>query len=190
LTLHRQQPPSAATSTNFKTASPRSRSARSVSPAPIPPLALPTPLYLTQSTLSQNSRKPHKAVISILHGITYGLALDISLATDIRLSAASTAFCIKEIDIGLAADIGTLSRLPKAVGSLSWVKDVCLTARVFGAEEALRVGLVSGVYGSKAEAVEKGVEIAKLIGGKSPVAVQGTKEIVNYSRDRGVEEGE
>ncbi|KAF2812442.1 delta-delta-dienoyl-CoA isomeras-like protein [Mytilinidion resinicola] len=130
-----------------------------------------------------------KPVIAVLHGISYGLALDLSLACDVRLAAASTAFSVKEVDIGLAADIGTLSRLPKAVGSASWVKDVCLSARVFGAEEALRVGLVSGVYKDKGAAVAAGAELAAAIASKSPVATAGTKELLNYSRDRTVEEG-
>jgi delta(3,5)-delta(2,4)-dienoyl-CoA isomerase len=130
------------------------------------------------------------AVISILHGFSYGLAIDISLATDIRLCASNTAFCVKEVDIGLAADIGTLSRLPKAVGSASWAKEVSLTARVFGPEEALKQGFVSGVYGSKKEALERGLSMAALMASKSPVAVQGTKELLNYSRDHSVADGE
>lgn len=130
-----------------------------------------------------------KPVIAVLHGIAYGLALDLSLACDIRVAAASTRFSVKEVDIGLAADIGTLSRLPRAVGSASWVKDVCLSARVFGAEEALRVGLVSAVYANKGEALAAGMKLAELIASKSPVATMGTKEILNYSRDRPVEDG-
>jgi delta(3,5)-delta(2,4)-dienoyl-CoA isomerase len=130
-----------------------------------------------------------KPIVAVLHGISYGLALDLSLACDIRLCAADTRFSVKEVDIGLAADIGTLSRLPKAVGNYSWVKDVCLSARIFGSGEAEKVGLVSGVYGDKAEVVSKGLKLASLIASKSPVAVQGTKEILNYSRDRSVEEG-
>jgi len=130
-----------------------------------------------------------KPVIAVLHGIAYGLALDLSLACDIRLAAATTNFSVKEVDIGVAADIGTLSRLPRAVGSASWTKDVCLSARVFGAEEALRVGLVSGVYPSKGETLAAGTKLAGLIASKSPVATMGTKEILNYSRDRPVEDG-
>ncbi|OCK77011.1 ClpP/crotonase [Lepidopterella palustris CBS 459.81] len=130
-----------------------------------------------------------KPVICVLHGIAYGLALDMSLACDIRICASNTQFSVKEVDIGLAADIGTLSRLPKAVGSMAWVKDVCLSARVFTAEEALRVGLVAHVYGSKAESVGEGLRLAGLIASKSPVATMGTKEILNFSRDRTVEDG-
>lgn len=90
---------------------------------------------------------------------------------------------VKEVDIGLAADIGTLSRLPKVVGSFSWVKDVCLSARIFGADEALRVGFVSHVEPTKDKAIERALGMAKLLAEKSPVAVQGTKELLNHARD-------
>jgi delta(3,5)-delta(2,4)-dienoyl-CoA isomerase len=126
----------------------------------------------------------------VLHGIAYGLAIDISVACDIRLATSDTRFSVKEVDIGIAADIGTLSRLPKVVGSFSWVKDVALTARVFGAEEAQRVGYVSTIVdGSREEGVKAGLKICKTITEKSPVAVWGTKELLNYSRERPVEEG-
>jgi len=130
-----------------------------------------------------------KPVIVAIHGICYGLGIDISLACDIRLAATGTRFSVKEVDIGIAADIGTLTRLPRSGVSMSWVKDVCLTAREFGAEEALGVGLVSGVYGSKDETVGKAVEKAVLLAEKSPVAVLGTKEILNYSRDHSIADG-
>jgi delta(3,5)-delta(2,4)-dienoyl-CoA isomerase len=130
-----------------------------------------------------------KPVIVAMHGISYGLAIDMSVAADIRLCAKNTAFSVKEVDIGLAADIGTLTRLPKVVGNYGWVKEVALTARVFGAEEALKVGFVSGVYDTKKETVEKAIELAGLMAQKSPVAVQGTKELLNYSRDHSVKDG-
>lgn len=133
--------------------------------------------------------KCEKPVICVLHGIAYGLALDLSLACDVRISTQDTRFAVKEVDIGIAADIGTLSRLPHAVGNASWVKDVALSARIFGSDEALRVGLVSGVYKDKSEAVAEGLKLATLIASKSPVAVLGTKELLNYSKDRTVEEG-
>ncbi len=112
-----------------------------------------------------------------------------STATDIRICAADTRFSVKEVDIGLAADVGTLTRLPKVVGNYSWVKDVCLTARVFGADEALRVGFVSGVYPSKSDGMKAALQLAGLIVSKSPVATMGTKELLNWSRDRPVEDG-
>lgn len=130
------------------------------------------------------------AVIAVLHGVSFGLALDMVLCADIRFCAASTRFAVKEIDIGLAADIGTLTRLPKANVPMSFIKDVALTARVFDAKEALTAGLVSAVYETKAEALVSAVNKAELIAGKSPVAVMGTKEVINYSRDHSVQDGE
>jgi delta(3,5)-delta(2,4)-dienoyl-CoA isomerase len=130
-----------------------------------------------------------KPVIVAMHGFALGLAIDLSTACDVRVCAADSKFAVKEVDIGLAADIGTLSRLPKVVGNFGWVKEVALTARVFGAEEALRVGFVSGVYESKTAAVAAAVELGVLMASKSPVAVQGTKEILNWSRDHSVQDG-
>jgi len=72
---------------------------------------------------------------------------------------------------------------------LSWVKSVCYTARTFGAEEALHVGFVSEVAETKAAGVQKALSMAKLIGEKSPIAVQGTKNIIDYSRDHKIDEG-
>ena len=99
--------------------------------------------------------------------------------------------CVKEVDIGIAADIGSLARLPKIVGSASWVRDVCLSARIFGADEAARVGFVSApVFRTKEDMVQAAVKMAALIAGKSPVAVVGTKELLKHARDHGVEESE
>ena len=129
------------------------------------------------------------AVIALLHGFALGLAIDISSACDIRICAASARFSVKEVDIGLAADIGTLSRLPKVVGSMSWIKEVCLSARIWDAQEALKQGFVSEVLPSKEQLMRRGVEIATLIASKSPVAVLGTKKLLDWSRDHSVEDG-
>ncbi|KAI9036928.1 enoyl-CoA hydratase/isomerase family protein [Aspergillus affinis] len=130
-----------------------------------------------------------KPVISAMHGFALGLAIDLSTATDVRICARNTKFAVKEVDIGIAADIGTLSRLPKVVGNNGWVKEVALTARVFGAEEAQKVGFVNSVYENKQKTVEAGLALARLMAEKSPIAVQGTKEILNWSRDHSVQDG-
>lgn len=144
-----------------------------------------------KKTKAKSQTPPQKtAVIAVLHGISYGLALDISLACDMRLCSRETRFAVKEVDIGLAADIGTLTRLPHANLPASFVKDVALTAREFLAPEALAVGLVSAVHGSKELALGAAVDKAALIACKSPVAVVGTKEVLNFSREHGVADGE
>ncbi|KAM5347389.1 hypothetical protein ACJ41O_010394 [Fusarium nematophilum] len=132
-------------------------------------------------------------VICVVHGVAIGLAIDISSGADIRICTRDTRFSVKEMDIGLAADIGTLARLPKMgqeakkiVGSMSWVKEVCLSARDFSGEEARAVGFVSQVLPDKAAAVAAGLELAAFLAAKSPVVVQGTKELLNHARDHAV----
>ncbi|KAF2806813.1 delta-delta-dienoyl-CoA isomerase [Mytilinidion resinicola] len=121
--------------------------------------------------------KCEKPVIIIMHGITIGLGIDLASCCDIRICTEDVMFAVKEVDIGLAADVGTLTRLPKIVGNYGWVKEVCLTARYFGAQEAMQVGFVGRL------------KVAELLASKSPVAVQSTKELLNFSRDHTIEDG-
>lgn len=130
-----------------------------------------------------------KPVIGLFHGISYGAAVDIATAADIRYCSQGVRFSVKEVDVGLAADVGTLSRLPKVGVSYSWAKEMVYTAREFGAEEAGKVGFVSRVLGSKEELEREGLELAKVIAKKSPVAVQSSKAIWDFSRDRTVADG-
>lgn len=142
-----------------------------------------------QDTLTAVARC-EKPTIALLHGYAYGLGIDLSSACDIRICSEKTTMCVKEVDIGLAADVGTLSRLPKVTGGVtSWVKEVCLSARPFGAEEALRNNFVSKVVrGGKSEVVAEGLKLAESIASKSPVAVQGTKNILDASWGRTIED--
>lgn len=124
-----------------------------------------------------------------MHGYSYGLAIDLSSACDIRLATKDVKFSVKEVDIGLAADVGTLSRFPKVIGGLtSWVKEVALSARPFGAEEAEKNGFISRSCANKAELIQEGVKLASYIASKSPVAVQGTKNILDAAWGRTVED--
>jgi delta(3,5)-delta(2,4)-dienoyl-CoA isomerase len=115
--------------------------------------------------------------------------IDLVSACDIRYTTKEAFFQIKEVDIGLAADVGTLQRMPKVVGNESLMRELAYTARKFTADEANRLGFVSEVYADKDELVEKAVETAALIASKSPVAIFGTKRNLNFSRDHTVQDG-
>ena len=59
-----------------------------------------------------------------------------AVACDVRYCSADARFCVKEVDLAITADIGTLQRLPTLVGH-GVATEMALTARVVGAEEAL-----------------------------------------------------
>ncbi|KAJ2703879.1 hypothetical protein FB645_003756 [Coemansia sp. IMI 203386] len=130
-----------------------------------------------------------KPVIAVVHGGCLGIGIDVISACDIRVASQDAYFTVKEVDIGMAADIGTLQRLPKIVGNDSWVREVCYTARKVTAQEAQTVGLVGSVHATKDQALEAALDTASVIASKSPVAVVSTKHLLNYSRDHTVQEG-
>jgi delta(3,5)-delta(2,4)-dienoyl-CoA isomerase len=114
--------------------------------------------------------------------------MDIITACDIRFCSKDAVFSVKEVDVGLAADVGTLQRLPKIVGNQSWVREVCYTARNFNASEAEVFGLVSKVYGDRRSLLDGALELAAVIAEKAPLATLGTKHILNHARDHTVQE--
>ncbi|CZT25464.1 related to enoyl-CoA hydratase/isomerase family protein [Ramularia collo-cygni] len=130
-----------------------------------------------------------KPVICLAHGVTYGAAIDLAVAADVRYCTKNARWSVKEVDVGLAADVGTLTRLPKIGVSYSWAKEVVYTAREFGGEEALKVGLVSQITETKEQLIEEGLKLAVLIASKSPVAVQSSKALLDFSRDRPIDDG-
>jgi enoyl-CoA hydratase len=137
-----------------------------------------------QDTLSslERCRKP---VLAAIHGACVGGGIDLVTCADMRYCSVDAYFTIKEIDIGMTADVGTLQRLPKLVGE-GIARELAYTGRNFAAEEALQIGLVNRVFESR-EALYAGVrEIAATIAAKSPLSIRGTKEMITYARDHSV----
>ncbi|XP_018782897.1 PREDICTED: delta(3,5)-Delta(2,4)-dienoyl-CoA isomerase, mitochondrial [Bactrocera latifrons] len=130
-----------------------------------------------------------KPVITAVHSGCIGAGVDLITAADIRYCSEDAFFCVKEVDIGMAADVGVLQRLPKVVGNESLARELAYTARRFGATEAHNFGLVSKVYPSKEACVEGALELAAIIAEKSPVAVQATKANIIYSKPRPNQDG-
>ena len=128
-------------------------------------------------------------VIGAIHGGCIGGGVDLACACDIRLAAEDAWFAVAEVQIGIVADLGTLQRLPRVVGSASLVRELAFTGRKMGAEEALRVGLVSGLHPDKEGVVAAALEMAARIAALSPLVVAGTKDVINFSERVSVEEG-
>ncbi|CAH0754380.1 unnamed protein product [Bemisia tabaci] len=141
-----------------------------------------------QESLTAIEKCP-KPVISAIHGGCIGGGVDIIAAADIRYSSSDAWFQIKEVDIGMAADVGTLQRFPRIIGSSSLCNELVFTARKLPAEEGKDCGLVSKVFNSRESLMEASMKLALEISLKSPVAVQGSKQSMLYSRDHTVEEG-
>ena len=125
--------------------------------------------------------------IAAIQGGCIGGAVDLVAACDIRYAEAGAFFCIQEINIGMAADLGTLQRLPKLI-PLGVVKELAYTGRRLPAARALAVGLVNDVLATPAECVEAALQCAREIAQKPPVAVWGSKQAIHYARDHGVKD--
>ncbi len=140
-----------------------------------------------QDTLTslERCRKP---VLAAIHGACVGGGIDLICCADMRYCSNDASFCIKEIDIGMTADVGTLQRLPRLIGE-GMARELAYTARKFSAAEALEMRLVNRVFESR-EAMQGGVrDIAKTIAAKSPLSVRGVKEMITYARDHTVADG-
>ncbi|XP_073145410.1 delta(3,5)-Delta(2,4)-dienoyl-CoA isomerase, peroxisomal [Henckelia pumila] len=133
----------------------------------------------------EECRKP---VIASIHGACIGGGVDIATACDIRYCVKSTFFSVKEVDLALAADLGSLQRLPRIVG-FGNAMELALTGRRFTGLEAKELGLVARVFDTKQD-MDQGVDsIAEEIAAKSPLAVVGTKRVLLQSRDLTVDQG-
>lgn len=127
-------------------------------------------------------------VIAAVQGACIGAGIDLITACDMRFCTEDAVFNVKEVDIGIAADVGTLQRLPKIVGD-GLAREMAYTARNFTAEEAKDMHLVNRVYADQEALMAAVMAMAKDIAAKSPLAIVGTKEMLNYSRDHSVEDG-
>lgn len=135
-------------------------------------------------TAIEKCRKP---VMAAIHKGCIGGALDIVTACDMRYCTEDAYFTIKEIDLGFAADIGTLQRLPKIINP-GIASELAYTGRNVDGKEAKNIGLVTRVYANQEEMMQEVMQIAKAIAAKSPLAVRSTKQMLLYSRDHNVEE--
>lgn len=151
-------------------------------------IVLERTIKLYQDSISAVERCP-KPVIMAVHQACIGAGVDLITAGDIRYSTQDAFFQVKEVEIGMAADVGTLQRLPKVIGSQSLVRELCYTGRRFEAVEAERSGLISRVYSDKDALVSGALAVAEDIASKSPIAVQTTKESLVYSLEHTNQEG-
>ncbi|WP_439135952.1 crotonase/enoyl-CoA hydratase family protein [Pseudomaricurvus sp.] len=139
-----------------------------------------------QDALSQ-FEKVRMPVLAAIQGGCIGGAVDMVTACDSRYCTEDAFFSIEETKLGMTADVGTLQRLPKLIPQ-GLVRELAYTGRRFYADEALQAGLVNRVFKDQATMLEGVMEIAEQIAARSPLAVAGCKEMINYTRDHSVAE--
>ena len=132
-----------------------------------------------------NSRIP---VLMAIQGGCIGGAVDFASASDMRYCTEDAFFCIQEINIGMTADVGTFPRLPHLL-PMGLVKELAFTGRRMFSNEAKDCGLVNNVFSNYDDMMKEVMQIAKEIAKKSPLAIWGSKEAINYTRGRTIEEG-
>lgn len=127
-------------------------------------------------------------VLAAIQGGCIGGGVDMTSACDMRYCTEDAFFVIQEINIGIAADVGTLQRLPHLI-SHGLVRELAYTGRRMPAAEAQAAGLVNQIYPDQPAMLDGVMTIAREIAAKSPLAIWGTKEMLNYARDHSVADG-
>jgi enoyl-CoA hydratase len=136
---------------------------------------------LLQKTFSllEQARFP---VIAAVQGGCIGGGLDMACACDLRLAVSDAFFCIQEINIGMMADLGTLQRLPKLLPE-AIVRELAYTGDRLSANNAYRLGFVNHVYDTHEAMMLAARSTARRMAQKSPLAIAGSKEAINFARD-------
>lgn len=144
-------------------------------------------VHALQDTFSclDEARMP---VIAAIQGGCIGGAVDFTSACDIRYCTADAFFCIMEINIGMTADVGTFPRLCKLIPE-GWVRELAYTGRRLPAQRARDIGLVNEVFDTHEAVVAHALATAREIASKSPLAVAGSKVMINYARDHTIKDG-
>ena len=128
----------------------------------------------------ENCRKPS---IAAVHRHCIGGGLDLIAAADIRYCSADAQFSLREVKVGIVADMGSLQRLPHIIGE-GHTRELALTGRDIDAETAFRMGLVTKVCSNKEELYIETQKLAEEIAGHDEEVLRGIKLSLDESRNR------
>ncbi|MEO9892050.1 crotonase/enoyl-CoA hydratase family protein [Aurantibacter sp.] len=144
-------------------------------------------LILTLQQTITAIEKCSKPVLAAIHNGCIGGGVDIATACDMRYCTEDAYFTVKEIDLGMVADLGTLQRLPKII-STGMAAEMAYTGRKVFGPEAKSIGLVNQCYASRETLIEGVMKKATIIASKSPLSIRGTKKVLLYTRDHSVDD--
>jgi enoyl-CoA hydratase len=132
-------------------------------------------------------RRIRKPVIAAVAGHAAGGGCELALSCDIVIAADNAKFSLPEVKLALMPGAGGTQRLPRAIGKAK-AMDMCLSARVFDADEADRYGLVSRVV-PLADLEAASLALAAAIASYSLPAAMAIKESVNRAWESSLAEG-
>lgn len=129
-----------------------------------------------------------KPVIAAVHGWCIGGGVDLISAADVRLASADAQFSIREARLAITADVGSLQRLRGIIGE-GHLRELALTAKDIDAARAGRIGLVNDVHADHGELMAAALDMAAEMAANSPLAVAGTKAVLNEGREEDIARG-
>lgn len=127
-------------------------------------------------------------VLAAVQGGCFGAGVDLVSACDIRYASADAFFTIQEINIGMVADLGTLQRMPRQIPD-GLMRELAYTGRKYLADEAANSGYVTHVAPDHDTLLRHVMTVAARIAAQSPLAISGSKEMLNHTRDHTVSAG-
>ena len=119
-------------------------------------------------------------VIAVINGYCIGGAVDLVSACDILICTQDSKWSIREVKIGMAADLGSLARLPSITKNWSLLNELAFTGRFFGVDEVRELALTNFICKDQNEAMVLAKKMAVEISENSPVAVSGIKKAIGY----------
>ncbi|MFK8049273.1 MAG: enoyl-CoA hydratase-related protein [Halioglobus sp.] len=126
-------------------------------------------------------------VIAAIHSHCLGAGIDLVTACDIRIASEDATFGVRETKIGIVADVGTLQRLPGIV-TAGHMAELAYTGKDIDAKRAEKIGLVNDVYADADAVYAAALEMAGEIAANAPLAVRGTKFILQQGEDMTTEQ--
>jgi enoyl-CoA hydratase/carnithine racemase len=137
-----------------------------------------------QDTLTslERCRKP---VLAAIHGGCIGGGIDLITCADMRYCSSDAFFTIKEIDIGMVADVGTLQRLPKLVGQ-GITRELAYTGRSLTRPRPKTSAWSTACSTAARRCTQACTPWLPTLPAKSPLSIRGTKEMLNHARDHSV----
>ena len=127
-------------------------------------------------------------VLAAIQGGCVGGAVDLTSACDCRYATEDAFFVIQEINLGMTADVGTFPRLCHLLPQ-GYLRELAYSGRRLPARRAMELGLVNEVFATQAAMLEHVMGVARDIAEKSPLAVYGSKVMINYARDHSIADG-